>query len=91
MISFKYREDVPEHARDEHRQKLASLAGIDGVLELKVGADIVHAARSFDTGLLVRFRDRAALDAYQKHPQHVPIAQLGASLAGRVVAVDFEA
>ena len=33
--------------------------------------------------------DRAALEAYQKHERHVPVAQLGASLCEHVVAVDF--
>lgn len=89
IVSFKYRADVPESARGEHRQKLASLGDIDGVVDLKVGADIVRSARSFDTGLVIRFRDRAALDAYQQNPRHVPIAQLGVGLSQQVIAVDF--
>jgi hypothetical protein len=26
---------------------------------------------SFDLGLVIRFKDKAALDAYEKHPVHV--------------------
>jgi len=37
----------------------------------------------------MRFPDRAALDAYQKNPQHVPVAQLGVALSSHIVAVDF--
>jgi hypothetical protein len=36
------------------------------------------------------FENRAGLDAYAANPQHVPVAQFGASLCQQVVAVDFE-
>ncbi len=89
IVCFRYRGDVSEAAREDHRRKLAGLASLEGIVELKVGADIVHSARSFDTALVVRFADRAALDAYQRNPVHVPIAQHGATLAEQIVAVDF--
>ena len=54
-----------------------------------MGADVVRSPRSYDTGLAITFPDRAALDAYQKDPQHVPVAQHGVSLCDSIVAVDF--
>ncbi len=90
MVCFKYKADVAEATRQEHRQKLAGLAAIEGVIDLKVGADVVRSARSFDTGLIVLFEDRAGLDRYAVHPQHVPVAQYGAGLCDQIVAVDFE-
>ena len=89
IVSFKYKPDTPDSAREDHRARLAALKSLPGVLDLKVGADIVRSPRSYDTGLLVVFADRAALDAYQKHPEHVPVAQLGVSLSEHIVAVDF--
>ena len=59
-------------------------------VDLKVGADVVRSARSFDTGLIVTFDDRAGLDSYAVDPQHVPVAQFGAGLCDQIVAVDFE-
>ena len=91
LVSFKYNADVDERARQHHRDRLKALSGIDGVLALKVGADVVRSPRSYDTGLMVSFRDRAALDAYQTNPQHVPVAQLGVSICAHIVAVDFDA
>ena len=91
LVSFKYKADVSDDLRRQHRERLATLRGIEGVLDLKVGPDVVRSPRSYDTGLLVTFVDRAALDAYQKNPQHVPIAQFGVSLAEHIVAVDFDA
>lgn len=90
LVSFKYRAEVDATARAQHRQRLAGLRGLDGVIDLKVGADVVRSPRSFDTGLAVTFANRAALDAYQANDQHVPVAQFGVSLCDQIVAVDFE-
>jgi hypothetical protein len=90
IVCFKYKPEVDEATRQEHRAALANLARLDGVVSLKVGGDVVHAARSYDTGLIIEFRDRAGLDAYQKNPQHVPVAERGVALSAHIVAVDFE-
>jgi phage tail sheath gpL-like len=89
IVCFKYKADTPEQARAAHRDRLSGLRTLDGVVSLTVGADIVRSARSYDTGLVVVFADRAALDAYQTNPQHVPVAQFGVSLCDSIVAVDF--
>ena len=90
LVSFKYRPEVDATARAQHRQRLAGLRGLDGVIELKVGEDVVRSPRSYDTGLAITFPDRAALDAYQTNERHVPVAQFGVSLSEHIVAVDFE-
>jgi hypothetical protein len=90
IVCFKYKTDTADTARADHRARLAGLKGIDGIVDLQVGGDVVRSARSYDTGLIVTFRDRAALDAYQKNPTHVPVAQYGVSLCENIVAVDFE-
>ncbi len=90
LVCFKYKADVDAETRRQHRERLAALKNIDGVADLKVGADVVKSARSYDTGLAITFVDRAALDAYQKHDRHVPVAQFGVSLCDHIVAVDFD-
>jgi len=90
LVCFKYKADVIETRRDEHRDRLQTLGDIPGIVSLSVGRDVVQSTRSYDTGLAIQFRDRAALDAYQKNDRHVPIAQFGASLCDHIVAVDFE-
>jgi hypothetical protein len=91
LVCFKYRPDIDAATQQQHRDRLAALKDLDGVTDLKVGADVVHSARSYDTGLAMTFPDRAALDAYQKNERHVPVAQFGVSLCEHIVAVDFEA
>jgi hypothetical protein len=90
IVCFKYRADVPDSVRHEHRQQLAGLRLLKGVVDLKVGTDVVRSPRSFDTGLIVTFDNRAALDEYAADPIHMPVAQYGASLCEQIVAVDFE-
>ncbi len=90
LVCFKYKSDVDAAARAQHRERLGALKGLDGVIDLKVGEDVVRSPRSYDTGLSITFPDRAALDAYQKNDRHIPVSQLGVSLSEHIVAVDFE-
>jgi hypothetical protein len=90
LVCFKYKSDVDAATRLQHRERLVALKSLDGVIDLKVGEDVVRSPRSYDTGLSITFPDRAALDAYQKHDRHVPVAQFGVGLSDHIVAVDFE-
>jgi hypothetical protein len=90
VVCFKYKDTAVESDRDEHRARLRGLENLDGVLDVMMGADVVRSARSYDTGLIVTFRDRAALDAYQVDTTHVGVAQFGLSLCDHIVTVDFD-
>ena len=90
IVCFKYKSDIDAATRAQHRSRLAALQSLDGVIDLKVGEDVVRSARSYDTALLITFPDRTALDAYQKNDRHVPVAQYGVTLSEHIVAVDFE-
>ena len=91
IVSFKYKADASAASRTEHRAKLKGIADIEGILDFKVGEDFVRSPRSYDTGLVVIFRDRAALEGYATHRRHVPVAQFGRDLSETIVAVDFDA
>ena len=91
LVCFKYKQDVEEGSRAAHRERLRGLTALDGVLDLKVGEDFVRAERSYDTGLMVLLRDRAALESYRVDPKHVPVAQYGVGLCASIVSADFEA
>jgi hypothetical protein len=89
LVSFKYKTSTTKAQQADHRTQLQQLANIDGILDFKVGEDVVRSPRSYDTGLLVVFRDRAALDSYATNPRHIPVANLGRDLSESIVAVDF--
>lgn len=91
VVVWKYRSDIEPEVRAEHILMLRNLAPVIKELEsLAVGADVVHLPRSFDTGLVAVFRDRAALDAYTVHPEHIKVAAFGKTISEQVVSVDFE-
>ena len=91
IVIWKYRADVPQATRAEHVTKLRALVGvIPEIVSLAVGFDVLHLPRSYDTGLVAVFRDRAGLDAYTDHPQHVEVAGFGRAIAEHIASVDFE-
>ena len=70
IVIWKYRPDVPPAMRAEHVAKLRALtAVIPEIVSLAVGFDVLHLPRSYDTGLVAVFHDRAGLDAYTNHPR----------------------
>jgi hypothetical protein len=90
IVVWKYRTDVEQFARDEHVTLLRKLASfIPEVQSLSVGFDTLFLPRSYDTGLVATFADRAALDAYTVHHEHVKVANFGRSISEHVVSVDF--
>ena len=91
IVVWKYRADVSQPTRDEHVARLTGISRVvPGIESFSVGFDTLHLARSYDTGLVSVFRDRAVLDAYTVHPEHVKVADFGRSISDHVVSVDFE-
>ena len=90
IVMWKYLPETETEVREEHVRLLRSLAGlITEVKSLNVGLDLLHLPRSFDTGLVAMFEDRAALDRYTDHPEHVKVAEFGRSISAQVASVDF--
>lgn len=90
IVVWKYRAETEQFAREEHVNLLRNLGSvIPEVQSLLVGFDMLALPRSYDTGLVAIFADRAALDAYTVHPEHVKVAEFGRSISEHVVSVDF--
>jgi hypothetical protein len=90
IVIWKYRADVEQFAREEHMNLLRRLKTIiPEVQSLSVGPDILHLPRSYHTGLVAVFADRAALDAYTIHPEHIKVAEFGRTISEHVASVDF--
>ena len=90
IVCWKYKDETAPEVREQHRTRLRDLKGIiPEVIDLKVGSDMLHLARSYDTGLVATFADEAALDAYTVHPTHQEVAAMGKEIAAHVVSVDF--
>jgi hypothetical protein len=91
IVIWKYRADVDEARREEHVASLRRLVDfIPEIVSFDVGFDVLRLERSYDTGLVATFRDRAGLEAYTVHPEHVRVAQMGREISAHVASVDFE-
>ncbi len=91
IVCWKYKAETAPEQRAEHVRRLRNLANvIPDIVSFEVGADVLRLERSFDTGLVAVFENRAALDAYTVHPLHKEVADIGKQIAERVVSVDFD-
>jgi len=91
IVIWKYRADVGQDIRAEHVVLLRRLASvIPEVKSLTVGFDTLLLPRSYDTGLVATFADRAGLDAYTVHPEHIKVVEFGSAISAQVASVDFE-
>jgi len=90
VVIWKYRADVEQETRNEHVSLLRNLANaIPEVKSLSVGFDTLGLPRSYDTGLVAVFEDRAGLDTYTVHPEHVKVADFGRAISEHVASVDY--
>lgn len=90
VVIWKYRDDVQDEIRSEHVNMLRKLREVIPELRgLSVGFDTLGLPRSYDTGLVALFDDRAGLDAYTVHPEHVKVAEFGRNISEHVASVDF--
>ena len=73
------------------KEKLESLRGrIPGLLRIEVGIDFSRTDSSSDLALYSEFESRAALDAYQAHPEHKAMMPFIAEARGERRVVDYE-
>ena len=73
------------------KDKLEALAGkIPGLLNIEVGIDFLASAQSADVVLYSELESRAALEAYQAHPEHQAIVPMIKAAALARTVVDYE-
>lgn len=90
IVVWKYKDEISAEKREEHIAKLKNLPNVIPNIEgFKVGTDILHLERSYDTGLVAIFSDKESLDAYTVHETHREAADLGKEIAAHVASVDF--
>jgi hypothetical protein len=73
------------------REKLEALAGrIPGMTSIEVGLDFSRSDSSAEVVLYSEFVDRAALEGYQRHPEHEAVKPfIGGAVSERRL-VDYE-
>jgi hypothetical protein len=84
-IKEEYKAEIPQLVKNFYTM----LGKVEGLLALEAGADILGSARSYDLALICTFADRAAFDAYQTHPAHMPVKKRMHEVREGSVACDF--
>jgi Stress responsive A/B Barrel Domain len=92
IVLFKWKEGTTPEAIAAVMKGLQGLKdSIPQIVDLSCGENFSDRSQGFEHGLVVRFRSRKDLEAYQPHPAHTDVVQnlIQPILAG-ILAVDYE-
>ena len=92
ILLMRWTEEASQEAIDRALEELRGLKGkIAGIVDLSCGANFSDRAKGYTHGLVVRFMDRAALEAYYPHPEHQRVVQnLINSIRADILVLDYE-
>ena len=91
VFAFRWRSGVTEEQKQQAATQIRALQGqIPGILETWVGKNISPKGQGYEFGGVMKFADRAALDAYGPHPVHQKLLGWLAPLI-EPLEIDFEA
>lgn len=92
IVLFRWTETASKEAVENVITELRGLKSkIPGIVDLSCGANFCDRAKGYTHGLVVRFKDRAALETYGPHPEHQRVVQnLIKPIAADILALDYE-
>lgn len=90
MFAFRWKPDVTEAQKQRVIAEIRKLQGqIPGLLETSVGVNISSRGQGYELGGVMKFSDKASLDAYSPHPVHQKLVSWLMPLI-EAIEVDFE-
>jgi hypothetical protein len=92
IVLFRWNDTASSEAQENAMTELRKLKNkIPGIVDLSCGTNFSDRAKGYTHGLVVRFTDRAALQAYVPHPEHQRVVKnfIDPILAD-VLALDYE-
>jgi hypothetical protein len=88
---FQWQQSVTVEMKDRAAREIRALQGqIPGLLETSYGANISPRSQGFTHGGVMKFRDKAALDAYSPHPVHQRLVDWLMPLLKVAAELDYE-
>jgi hypothetical protein len=76
ILLMRWTEQASQEAIESVLSELRGLkTKIGGIADLSCGANFSERAKGYTHGLVIRFTDRAALEAYFPHPEHRRVVQ----------------
>ena len=89
VVLFKIKEEFIPEIPQLIKNFYGMLGKVEGLVSLESGQDILGSDRSYELALITTFTDRAAFDAYQTHPAHLPVKKRMHEVRESSVACDF--
>ena len=92
IVLFRWTEGASQEAINNAIAELRNLKGkIPGIVDLTCGTNFSDRAKGYTHGLVVRFKDRSALEAYGPHPEHQRVVQnFITPIRAEILALDYE-
>ncbi len=92
IVLFRWMDEAtPEQIAGAVTELRALKDKVPGIVDLTCGENFSERAQGFNHGLVVRFTDRAALEAYGPHPAHQYVVQNFINpIRADVIVVDYE-
>jgi hypothetical protein len=92
IVLFRWKEEASQEAINNVVAELRKLKGkIPGIVDLTCGTNFSDRAKGYTHGLVVRFKDQAALEAYGPHPEHQRVVQnFITPIRAEILALDYE-
>lgn len=94
IVMWKLKDSAEGASREENVEKFKTLLEgcrdlVPGTLHLEVGVAEAGLDSTFDLVLFSDFADKAALDAYQVHPEHLVVKQFAKAVTETRQCVDY--
>jgi len=90
VVLMKFKPGVGDTQIRELEQRLDELP--NKIMDIKMyefGRDVVRSERSYDFSLVSLFANLSALERYQKHPDHLPVAEKIKNMCDSLITADF--
>ena len=76
IVLIRWTEEASQEAKDSAMTELRNLKDkIPGIMDVSSGVNFSERAKGYTHGLVMHFKDRAAVGAYLVHPEHVRVVQ----------------
>lgn len=91
VVLFRLKPDASEALKTGLMRSLVGLKDlIPGIVHASAGPNFSARAQGYTHGLVIRFTDKAALDAYLTHPAHVEVVEKQVRpISEGVLALDY--
>jgi len=90
VVVMKFKAGVTEEEIQDLEKSLEQLP--NKIMDIKMyefGRDVVRSERSYDFSLVSLFANLSALERYQNHPDHLPVAEKIKTMCDSLITADF--